>query len=109
MTLRHSEIGPRLFEATYVPVFNVRNAQEDIGQNERLKMRTLHCPETSGYDFRTAQRGIPEERNLPLHWCENLKTGRRSAVVKFILHEISGDVIVLAEFCMGSFKVYFTH
>ena len=32
MTLRHSEIGSQLFEATYVPFFNVRNAQEDIAQ-----------------------------------------------------------------------------
>jgi len=32
MKLRRSEIGSRLFEAKYVPSFNVRNAQEDIGQ-----------------------------------------------------------------------------
>jgi hypothetical protein len=54
------------------------------------------------------QRDIPEERNLLLHCCLNLKTGRRSAVVKFIIHEISGEVFVLAEYCMGNFKVYFS-
>lgn len=75
--------------------------------NERLKMRTLRCLERSGSDFRMTQRDIPEERNLLLHCCLNLKTGRHSAVVKSIIHEISGEVFVLAEFCMGSFKVYF--
>jgi hypothetical protein len=61
MTLRHLEIGSQVFEATYVPVFSVRNAQEHTGRNERLKMRTLHCLETLGSDFRMVQCGIPGE------------------------------------------------
>jgi len=76
--------------------------------NERLKKRTQRCLETSGSVFRMTQLDISEERNLLLHCCLNLKTGRRSAVVKFIIHEISGEVFVLAEFFMGSFKVYFS-
>jgi len=51
---------------------------------------------------------ISEERNLLSHCCLNLETGLRSAVVKFIIHEISDEVFVLAEFYMGSFKVYFS-
>jgi hypothetical protein len=75
--------------------------------NERLKMRTLRCHETLGSDFRMTQRDVSEERNLLLHCCSNLKIGRRSTVIKFVIHEISGEVFVLAEFCMGSYKVYF--
>lgn len=81
---------------------------ERLWTNESLKMRKLRCLETSVSDFRMTQYDVPEKWNLLLHCCLNLKTGRRSAVVKFIIHEISGEVFVLAEFCMGSFKVYFS-
>jgi hypothetical protein len=72
-------INPRMFVSSSKKFYTALVFKSKCLQERRhwtfwpLKMRTLHCLETSGPYHTLTQCRITEERNLQLRRCENLK------------------------------------
>jgi hypothetical protein len=96
---------------------NISRQRMCLSSTFEMPKKTLHkwmlededtaLPRNVGIRFPNDATWCLRRKKSAVKLCLNLKSGRRSTVVKFVIHEISGEVFVLAEFCMGNFKVYF--
>jgi len=68
-----------------------------------LKMRSLPCMETLGFDYPVTRCHMPLERNSQLYHCENLKIHKHMEVGINCRNVPSGSTMIWNHFCLYYF------